>query len=76
LGFLGSPRFAAKTLEYRYWIYLDFLGFSRADRDFSMGYADKSEKLFSFPLLVSRPSHRKDRPQYGMRKDGVLMGQA
>jgi hypothetical protein len=30
-----------------YWISLDFLGFSRPDRDLSMGYAKKPEKNFS-----------------------------
>jgi hypothetical protein len=36
------------------WIILDFLGFSRPNLDFSMGYTDSSEELFSsrsFPSL-------------------------
>jgi hypothetical protein len=44
---LGRRRFAAKPKDYGYWISLDFLGFSRANRDFSMGYTDKTEKSFS-----------------------------
>jgi hypothetical protein len=39
LGFLGGWLFAAKAPDYAYWILLDFLGFSRPNRDFSMGYA-------------------------------------
>ena len=38
LDFLGPGRFAAKTLIYGYWIFLDFLGFPRPNRDLSMGY--------------------------------------
>ena len=38
LGFLGPSWFAAKTRIYGYWIILDFFGFSRQNRDLSMGY--------------------------------------
>jgi hypothetical protein len=38
LGFLGPRRFAAKTIADRGWKSLDFLGFSRPNRDLSMGY--------------------------------------
>jgi hypothetical protein len=39
-GFLlARGRFAAKTPANERWIVLDFLGFSRQNRDFSMGYA-------------------------------------
>jgi hypothetical protein len=57
LGFLGASPLCC---EYpRFWG-LDFLGFSRANRDFSMGYADKSEKVFFIPLFVAvkEPSQR------------------
>jgi hypothetical protein len=37
--FLAPGRFAAKTRAHEGWISLDFLGFSRPNRDFSMGYA-------------------------------------
>ena len=37
--FLAPSPFAAKTPILSYWISLDFLGFSRPKRDFSMGYA-------------------------------------
>jgi hypothetical protein len=36
---LARGRLAAKTLDHEGWISLDFLGFSRPNRDFSMGYA-------------------------------------
>jgi hypothetical protein len=42
--FLGSGRLAAKTLLYGGWKGLDFLGFSRPNRAFSMGYAGFSLK--------------------------------
>jgi hypothetical protein len=48
---LGAVRFAAKTPVYDYWISLDFLGFSRANRDFSMGYADFLANFFSDGLV-------------------------
>ena len=38
---LACRRFAAKTPDFGGWISLDFLGFSRPNRDFSMGYEDK-----------------------------------
>ena len=38
LGFLGPSHFAANTPANECWIVLDFLGFSRQNRDFSMGY--------------------------------------
>jgi hypothetical protein len=46
LGFLGRSHFAAKTPVYGYWITLDFLGFSRPNRDLSMGYGHKMSKVF------------------------------
>jgi hypothetical protein len=36
--FLAPGRFAAKTPIHGYWIFLDFLGFSRPNLDLSMGY--------------------------------------
>jgi hypothetical protein len=44
---LAPRRFVAKTTDYKGWIILDFLGFSRPDRDFSMGYTEFSEENFS-----------------------------
>src|SRR3984957_15537608 len=61
LGFLGTSRFAAKTLGFGGWISLDFLGFSRPDRDLSMGYTRFSAKIFS-SRLSSRKSRRNGGP--------------
>jgi hypothetical protein len=47
LGFLGALCLAAKTTIYDHWILLDFLGFSRPNRDLSMGYAGFSRENFS-----------------------------
>jgi hypothetical protein len=51
LGFLGGRRFALKTPENKGWILLDFLGFSRPNRAFSMGYAGFSADKISRALL-------------------------
>jgi hypothetical protein len=50
LGFLGACCFAAKPPEHAYWILLDFLGFSRPNRDFSMSYEGFSGTNFSSAL--------------------------
>ena len=59
LDFLGlCAGFAAEIPDYEPWICLDFLGFSRAKRDLSMGYERKTEKNFScrfLPLAVEAP---------------------
>jgi hypothetical protein len=55
-GFLGTSLFRRENP--RFWG-LDFLGFSRPNRDFSMGYADKAEKFFPTALSVAKePSKR------------------
>jgi hypothetical protein len=42
---------------------LDFLGFSRANRDLSMGYAGKTAKEFFVPFSpLGRSKRRKGRP--------------
>jgi hypothetical protein len=45
--FLADGCFAAKTPDYEVWISLDFLGFSRQNRDVSMGYAEITPEEFS-----------------------------
>jgi hypothetical protein len=67
--FLAGRRFAAKTPSQEGWISLDFLGFSRPNRDFSMGYEDLSLNEFSRALCGGgqrrngrqRPWHAEDR---------------
>jgi hypothetical protein len=51
LGFLGAGPFGAESPISGYWIPLDFLGFSRPNRDFSMGYAGFSLNDFSSPFF-------------------------
>jgi hypothetical protein len=51
LGFLGARRFGRENLIFEGWKSLDFLGFSRPKRDFSMGYAGFSLKEKSCALL-------------------------
>jgi len=46
LGFLGSRLFRREVPDGRCWILLDLLGFSRPNRDFSMGYAAFSQAAF------------------------------
>jgi hypothetical protein len=50
--FFACRRFAAKTRADEGWILLDFLGFSRPNLDFSMGYTDLRRKKF-FTRLVA-----------------------
>jgi hypothetical protein len=53
LDFLGGSRFGREIPDSDYWISLDFLGFSRPNLDFSMGYMDKSVELFFSALSVT-----------------------
>jgi hypothetical protein len=53
LDFLGRCLFLAKTFDSGGWIRLNFLGFSRHNRYFSIGYADKTtQNFFSTPSGV------------------------
>jgi hypothetical protein len=47
LGFLGAGPFRCENPENEGLISLDFLGFSRPNRTFSMGYTGKPTKVFS-----------------------------
>jgi hypothetical protein len=47
LGFLVPWLFSFENLDSGGWISLDFLGFSRPNRDLSIGYAAKTTKGFS-----------------------------
>jgi hypothetical protein len=50
LVFLGASPFRFGNPAFEPWILLDFLGFSRANRDFSMSYAGESANDFSGAL--------------------------
>jgi hypothetical protein len=54
LDCLGSARLAMKTLIFEGWKSLDFLGFSRLNRAFSMGYAGFSLNEISLALSPPR----------------------
>ena len=60
LDFLGPRRFAAKTPDFDGWISLDFLGFSRPKRDFSMSYEDFSVEIFSYRFLFVLAASEED----------------
>jgi hypothetical protein len=49
--FLARRRFAAKIPAKGYWISLDFLGFSRPKRDFSVGSTDFCIEILSCALF-------------------------
>jgi hypothetical protein len=51
---LASPFWGTKRGQIRGWKSLDFLGFSRPNRAFSMGYGRFSAKFFSCPFLAAR----------------------
>ena len=58
-----AGRFAAKASDRRYWIRLDFLGFSRRKRDLSMGYAaNKPSTEFSRPFFPLEFAARPEAP--------------
>jgi hypothetical protein len=72
--FLARSRFAAKTTDYERWISLDFLGFSRPNRDFSMGYTDFSAKNFSSCFLCGVGDARSAGVAFGMRTNRTVHG--
>jgi hypothetical protein len=73
--FLGSGGLAAKTLVYGGWKGLDFLGFSRQNRAFSMGYAGFSLKEISRALFAATPKPWNGSPRFWpAERDGLVMG--
>ena len=72
--FLAAGCFAAKRPDYAYWILLDFLGFSRQNRDLSMGYETFSAKNFSRPLPRRRERRGREHPVEGIRKRRIIHG--
>jgi hypothetical protein len=76
LDFLGLWLIRLESPDYEPWICLDFLGFSRAKRDLSMGYEGQIAKNF---LVASPPGGRSvgtERHDSGLWKVGLLMQQA
>jgi hypothetical protein len=66
--FLASRHFAAKTPPFDRWFSLDFLGFSRPNRDLSMGYARFSLKNFSRLFLPKVRIAETRTPDLGRRR--------
>jgi hypothetical protein len=71
LGFLGASLFGFGTSAFEPWILLDFLGFSRPNRAFSMGYAAKGSELFFVPLRPCCRSARRGDCGRGVRKPRI-----
>jgi hypothetical protein len=61
LGFLGSWRFGFEEPAHKLWIVLDFLGFSRPIRDFSMGCAARSRvnTIARLIMTLAAPDRRR-----------------
>jgi hypothetical protein len=73
---LERGRFAAKTADYEGWISLDFLGFSRPNRDFSMGYADEAGNVFRSPFSALVEAMEREHAVWTCGRAGLFMGQA
>jgi hypothetical protein len=58
LDCLGRSLFLVKTSDSWGWVCLDFLGFSRPNRDFSIGYAVKTKQNFSRRLKAFEAQQR------------------
>ena len=77
LGFLGTSRFAAKTLGFGGWKSLDFLGFSRPNRALSMGYTGFSLEKISRALWAAGAARLGYAPAVlACRRAGLDMGRA
>jgi hypothetical protein len=73
LGFLGPSPFRCGNPFYEGWISLDFLGFSRANRDLSMGCAVFSAEVFSCALSWREKPERAPTVET-IWKDGIVHG--
>jgi hypothetical protein len=73
--FLARRRFRTKSPDYGYWKSLDFLGFSRPNRDLSMGYEGFSgnniSRRFLFDTTVATTGAHRLRLQEGMGVHGA-----
>ena len=73
LGFLDCRRFALEAYDSKGWIPLDFLGFSRANRDLSIGYEDFSGSFFSSRFCRRKSARETAAHDFGMRRDGLFI---
>jgi hypothetical protein len=74
LDFLGPWPFRCECRARRPWIFLDFLGFSRQNRDFSMGYAGFVGNNFFVRLGPDVSSATTVSLAFGMQKGVVAHG--
>jgi hypothetical protein len=74
LGFLGLGPFGRENLVCGGWKDLDFLGFFRPNRAFSMSYAGFSLKEISRALLPPRQNRGTAGPDWPAERDGLVMG--
>ena len=74
---LGDGHFAAKSPVFEGWKSLDFLGFSRPKRAFSMGYAGFSlKKISRGPLALMRAAGADRLEPLGLRKGAIVHGRS
>jgi hypothetical protein len=71
---LARGRFAAKTPAYERWISLDFLGFSRPNRDFPMGCAAFSGKNFSPSLSAATETPEREPSVFACGRGRIVHG--
>jgi hypothetical protein len=72
LGFLETGHLAAETQVFSYWICLDFLGFSRPNRDLSKGCERFSREEFFSSLLSLRSAGAGGAAVDVMRMRGIV----
>ena len=72
--FLAAGHFAAKTPADACWIVLDFLGFSRPNLEFSMGYEAFSGKSFSLSLSAGAERRGTGACGLSLRKGRIVHG--
>jgi hypothetical protein len=76
LGFLGHGPFGRENPCFEGWKGLDFLGFSRPERDISMSYAGFSLNEISRALLPPARTAGTAARDFGLaERDGLVMGQ-
>jgi hypothetical protein len=74
--FLVRRGFGSKTPLKAYWNSLDFLGFSRPNRDFSMGCAGKPRSVFSWRISLASAALEQGSWSLGASKAESLIGQS
>jgi hypothetical protein len=73
---LAPGHFCRGDPDFEAWISLDFLGFSRPNRDFSMGYADEAGNVFRSPFSALVEAMEREHAVWTCGRAGLFMGQA